>query len=85
MRILPLVLAAALAFPAIGFTADADKPRPFEDPNEPTRTPAGGNPTPTIIEIGLVGIGIIAVVAAIAAGSDDDGVAATGTTGTGTR
>lgn len=82
MRILPLVLAAALALPAVGFAQD--KPRPFEDPNEPTKTPAGGNPTPTIIEIGLVGAGIIAVVAVAAAGDDDNGTV-TGTTGTGTQ
>jgi len=82
MRILPLVLAAALALPAIGFTQD--KPRPFEDPNEPTKTPAGGNPTPTIIEIGIAGVAIIAVAAALAAGGggDDDNRATAGTTGT---
>jgi hypothetical protein len=93
MRIFPLVLAVAFAAPAIGLTQDvqrpvqvaaaADTPKSFEDPNEPTQTPAGGNPTPTIVEIGVIGVGVVAVAAGLAGGGDDNNaVGTTGTTGT---
>ena len=71
MKLVPLLLAGAVAVAPVSFAADA--PRPFEPANEPVTTPAGGNPTPFTIAIGAAGA--LITLAVIASAADDDDAA----------
>ena len=82
MKVLPLVLAAALAASPV-FAADMAVP-PLVDPKEPPRTPAGGAVEPPISTTAVVGLAIgLGVILALVGGDDDDDRPATATaTGT---
>lgn len=91
MKLKAALLAVTLALPAVAFAQDGQQQQPsqtaqgkspysFEDPKEPLKTPAGGDPTFGIVEVGVAGAAI--VLCAVLCGDGDDAAASTTTTTT---